>query len=408
MFLSLALIIFGSLAYGQDLKIRPDNLRSLLKERSERYESSQRLQRASENREGYFLRSFLPKLRLSAKEEKFKRGEGAWIQQPSYGLEARLNLFRSGKDYLEHQIRGLETDKRISEKERAFSEEVERGTSHFWKILFYQEKLRLLEMGVERNEKNLKAALRRISSGVATASDRFEFEINEVNLKREIIQTKEEEEHERKELAMLLKLPEERMDLDAPYQHDHEFEHLIDQFQNAYRIVKSYEIQAQQKDLLAKQERRSFWPELDAFASWDQFNQREENFANRKDRQESVLGLELKMDFSFERFAEASALANEAEALSLVANREKQELQLNLEVEWVELKLLHDQVHEAEQNIERAKKYYQITQQEYARGAKNSPDVLGASEKLFELELKRLEVIRDFQISRAHFESKVM
>jgi outer membrane protein len=408
MFFSLALVMFGSLAFGQDLKIRPDNLRTLMKERSHRYESSQQFVRASENRDGYFLRSFLPKLRASAKEEKFKRGEAAWMQQPSYGLEARFNLFRSGKDYLEHQIRDLETEKRISEKERVFSEEVERATSHFWKILFYQEKLRLLEIGVERNAKNLTSALRRISSGVATASDRFEFEINEVNLKREIIQTKEEEEHERKELAMLLNLPMEKFELQAEYQHDHEFEHLKDRFQNANRIVKSYEIQAHQKSLSAKQEQRSYWPEIDAFANWNQFNQREENFANSKDRKESVFGLELKMEFSFERLVEASALANEAEALSLLANREKQELELNLEVEWVELKLLHDQVHEAEQNIERAKKYYQFTQQEYARGAKNSPDVLGASEKLFSLELKRLEVIRDFQTSRAHFEAKVL
>jgi outer membrane protein len=70
----------------------------------------------------------------------------------------------------------------------------------------------------------------------------------------------------------------------------------------------------------------------------------------------------LSSDFSFERIVEASVLANESEALSLLANRERQELQLNLEMERVELKLLHDQVHEAEQNIERAKKYYQITQ----------------------------------------------
>lgn len=408
MLVFLALALGSQLALAETFKVRPENIRSMIQERSERIKASGLSLQAAESREGYFLRSFLPKVKLSAAEEKFKMGRGAWLQQPSYGLEARLNLFRSGKDYLEHQIRNLETERRASLREQAMADEIERATSHFWKVLFFREKLKLLELGLERNSKNLSSALRRISSGVATASDRFEFEINEVNLKRAIIQTKEEEEHELKELAMLLDLPSDGLSLDARYQHDHEFEHLKSKFQNAHRIVKSYEIASQQKSLLAKQEQRAFWPEIDAFGQWAQGNQREENFANRLDRQEAVLGLELKMEFSLERFIESRALSREAEAAVLEANRQRKELDLNLEVEWVELQLLHDQVHEAEENIERAKKYYQITQQEYSRGAKNSPDVLGASEKLFELELKRLEIIRDFQTSRAHFEAKVL
>ncbi len=408
MFVFLALAIGSQFALAETWKVRPDNIRSMIQERSERIKASGLSLQAAESREGYFFRSFLPKVKLSAMEEKFKMGQGAWLQQPSYGLEARLNLFRSGRDYLEHQIRGLEAERRASLREQTMADEIERATSHFWKVLYYREKLKLLELGLERNSKNLGSALRRISSGVATASDRFEFEINEVNLKRAIIQTKEEEEHELKELAMLLDLPSESLNVDAQYQHDHEFEHLKSKFQNAHRIVKSYEIASQQKSLMAKQEQRAFWPELDAFGQWYQRNQREENFANRQDRQEAVLGLELKMEFSLERFIESRALSREAEAAVLEANRQRKELDLNLEVEWVELKLLHDQVHEAEENIERAKKYYQITQQEYSRGAKNSPDVLGASEKLFELELKRLEIIRDFQTSRAHFEAKVL
>lgn len=408
MFFSLALVFCSQLALAEELKVRPENIRSFIQERSERIKAGGLSVQAAESREGYFFRSFLPKVKLSAVEEKFKMGQNAWIQQPSYGLEARLNLFRSGKDYLEHQIRGLETERRVSIREQTMAEEIERATSHFWRALYYREKLKLLELGLERNSKNLSSALRRISSGVATASDRFEFEINEVNLKRAMIQTKEEEEHELKELAMLLDLPSEKVSLDAQYQHNHEFEHLKSKFQNANRIVKSYEIESQQKSLMAKQEQRAFWPEVDAFGQWVQWNQREENFADRKDRQEAILGLELKMEFSLERFVESRALSREAEAASLMANRQRKELDLNLEVEWVELKLLHDQVHEAEENIERAKKYYQITQQEYSRGAKNSPDVLGASEKLFELELKRLEIIRDFQTSRAHFEAKVL
>ena len=39
--------------------------------------------------------------------------------------------------------------------------------------------------------------------------------------------------------------------------------------------------------------------------------------------------------------------------------------------------------HNAEENIKRAERYYRLTQSEYNRGVKNSPDVLGASQRLF-------------------------
>ena len=84
----------------------------------------------------------------------------------------------------------------------------------------------------------------------------------------------------------------------------------------------------------------------------------------------------------------------------------KREIEAHLETEMAGVSFLHDQVHAAEENIARATKYHDLTKSEYARGVKNSPDMLGAAEKLFEMRHKRLEIIRDYQIAKGHILSK--
>ena len=72
-----------------------------------------------------------------------------------------------------------------------------------------------------------------------------------------------------------------------------------------------------------------------------------------------------------------------------------------------ELTFLHSQVHAAEENVKRATRYYALTQNEYSCGVKNSPDVVGASDRLLENQLMELRLLRDFQISRSHVLSKL-
>ena len=108
-----------------------------------------------------------------------------------------------------------------------------------------------------------------------------------------------------------------------------------------------------------------------------------------------------------ESLREAQALDQEAAAAKLMAEHKRRETAIHVRAELAQLKLLHDQVHETEQNIARAERYYKITQSEYARGVKNSPDVLGASDKLFDARHSRLETIRDYQVAKSHLMSKL-
>ncbi|MGE0528596.1 MAG: TolC family protein, partial [Bdellovibrionales bacterium] len=174
-------------------------------------------------------------------------------------------------------------------------------------------------------------------------------------------------------------------------------------------LVKPYELRSVETDLAAKEVARTWIPRIDAYAGWNQYNQREEDPPSARERQEHVIGVRLEMSLfdGFSAQREAEALHKEALAAKLAALYYRKENEAHVETEFDELRFLHDRVHEADENIKSAQKYYRITQSEYARGVKNSPDVLGASEKLFDMKLKRLEMVRDFQIARSHVLSKI-
>ncbi|MFN7610167.1 MAG: TolC family protein, partial [bacterium] len=174
-------------------------------------------------------------------------------------------------------------------------------------------------------------------------------------------------------------------------------------------LFKENEIQASTTSLSAKSQSRTWWPKVDAYAAYNQFNEREEEFSQANDRTETVVGLRMTLSLSagLESNSEASALNREAEAYKKLAEYQRKEVETHVETELSELRLRHDQVHDAAENIQRAARYYKLTQSEYTRGVKNSPDVLGAADKLFEMKHKRLEIIRDFQISKAHVLAKI-
>jgi outer membrane protein TolC len=131
--------------------------------------------------------------------------------------------------------------------------------------------------------------------------------------------------------------------------------------------------------------------------------------ATGDDPSEATVGLKLTLSLAsgLEFSQEARSLKSQAQAAKLIADFKKGEIEVHMNNELAELRFLHDQIHGAETNILRAEKYYKLTQSEYARGVKNSPDVLGSAERLFNAKLKHLEIVRDFQVAKVHILAKL-
>lgn len=410
---SLFLTVFQGWSWAEVIEVDSKNIKSLLESRSARVYAAKTEKQASEKRSGYWARSFFPTLELQGGQSRFRTGSREERTQPSYGAELSLNLYNGGRDQAEGQIRELDVAKRSYQLKRITAEELEKVRSSYWQLLYLRERQKILQTTLNLNKKNLSAALRRIRAGVATDSDRFEFEMKDIELSREVAVTRVLIDNQTRDLKIQLGV-EDATSLHFPeaYQHDHEEiggQQLEAQYEFLYREA---EIESQQHHLSALKSQRAWQPSVEAFAVYNQFNRTiamGEPDMTERERRETIVGLRVSMNLSagFSERQEASALKQEALAVEAMARYQKRLADSEIKAELAMLKLLHDQVHEAEENIQRAEKYYNITQTSYIRGSKNSPDVLSAAEKLFSMRDKRLEIIRDFQVAKSHFISKL-
>lgn len=413
-FSALSLYSIPLAAMAESVNVTSENIKSLLDSKSGRVTAARLEAKAAEERTGFLIRSFLPSIEATGGPESFKTGTHGQKSEAAYGVEAKLNIFNGGRDKLEEDARTLEVEKRGFGAERVAAEELEKARSTYWEIIYLQEKQSLLKNTLNVNAQNLEAAKKRIKSGVATDTDRFEFEMKEVNLKREFSQNEVGVVNQTRFLRILLGFPESaQLRFTDPLDHDHQYETVLKNNLNPSEFLfKESDIQADQFSLSAQSNQRAWWPKLDAFASYNKYNERIESAGpdSKMDmRKESAIGLKLSLSLpaGFESSREAAAQAKEAIAARAISDIQKRTNEADLQGKIAELKLLHDQVHEAEENILRAERYYKMTQSEYTRGVKNSPDVLGASEKLFDMRHKRLEIIRDFQVARAQVLARI-
>lgn len=393
-------------------EVRTGNLKELLDARNGRVAAAKLDFEAAQLRTDSLRRSFLPSLELHGAQESFASGTQARKSQPTFGAEVKVNVFNGGRDRIKSEVRDLTVEKKSLEHKRVEAEELEKVRLLLWQILYVQEKETLLKATLAVNAQNLTAAQRRIRSGIATDSDRFEFEMNEVELKREMEALRLQLEREKAALSLLLGLEGQVGSLKFPEKlnHEHDFEETLAHSARDHAFLyRQSEILATQLRLSAKESARDWWPKVDLFAAYTQHNEREKDHPSAIDRTESIVGARVSIQLAsgLDGQREAAAILQESKAADLIAAYSKREVEVHIKGELAQLKFLHGQIHEADENIKRAERYYKLTQSEYVRGVKNSPDVLGASEKLFDMQHKRLEITRDFQFAKAHVLAKL-
>ncbi len=404
------LISFGAPSLPNALLRYPD-LKDLVETKNKRVKAKEGEQRAAKLREGYLTRSFLPRVEAYGAQESFKIGRRDFVSQPAYGAEARFNLFNAGRDNLDDSLKRITTKRKTHERQITVIEELVRAREQYWQILYLRDTLNLLKEARALNDNNLRAAERRLKSGVATETDRVEFEMKSVDLKREVEIAELQLQNLKTLLGTVLGLDEAaEIEATEKLDHEHDLEAAVSHESKDHEfLLIPKELAIQELGIAARSIGRTYWPKLDAYAGWNQFNQREEDLSFARDRTQAVIGLRVSLTLfdGLTAYRESSALKAESQAAEFDLAFQREDMLAHIHNELSELELLHSQVHDAEVNIKRAFRYYSLTQSEYSRGVKNSPDVLGAAEKLFDMKQKHLAIIRDFQIAKAHVLSKL-
>jgi len=396
----------GSLAVAASpTKLEFEDLPRLVQEKNGNVEGARLSVESQEKRTGYLFRSYLPTLKTEVGGEAFQSNPLGAKSQPFGGIEARINLFRGGRDSLEETIREERVQVSDAEKQQTFFEELTRARKAYWVTVYQKEVLQILREALELNTKNRAAAEKRIRSGIATETDRIEFEINHVQLEQDTARMELALANAERDLSAILGMaPDTRFETvsQAPHVHFDDLLALQSDF-DAHRDV----VQLRASGAVFEQQKRQLYrwwtPSVDVFGAYLLHTQRERDPALLADRYETVGGVMLTLELfdGLQSKVDGSAAGLRADALDSRAGQRRRELEARLQSAKAELKLNHNLIHAGEVNLELGKDYFTRSLGEYARGVKNSPDVLGATQKYVEYKRRYAELRRDYHLAHS-------
>lgn len=354
---------------------------------------------------GYLTRSYLPHLSTQLGAEHFNSGPHPWKTQPYASIETRINLYRGGRDALEDDVRRAAAENSQADFERTRLEELTKARHAFWQLVYERELISLLNEAIKQNELNLIAANKRIRAGLATSTDRIEFEMYSIQLKQDLSRMSLGSANSQRTLNVLLGKPQSASIITpSVVPHDHKeaeaspllkTELSIDQHRDVKALIASGNAVAAQKQQLLR-----WWtPSIDAYASHSLYTLREREYSLTADRYETVFGAQITMNLfdGLQSHAEASALGLQADGYAQQAEQTARELQAQFDGAKQELTLTHNLIAAAELGIKQGTEYLTRTQAEYSRGVKNSLDVLSATQKYVDLKRRYAELRHDYQ-----------
>lgn len=340
---------------------------------------------AAAGREGGLGRSFRPSLGLVGGLETFETGAYARETQPYGDLEARVNLYRGGRDESAEGARRAASAEGRAAGAATRAGRVARARTDFLRLVHAREGAALVREARAENAGLLERAERRIRRGLATEADRLEFEVAESRLK-------EDEEgfaHLAVQLSIRLRaalgLPE-GAELETPSALDHLHDDtLLARPLDARAHPEAAALASRRDGALAVADGAGRWwrPSFDAYAGKHLYTLRERDHRAASSRDDSVAGgrLSLRLFDGGSEAAEARARRLEAEAASRAYDQALRDVAARAGVVREELSHAHELVHFSEERIAMSRRYLMATLDEYDRGVKNSLDVLSAAQR---------------------------
>lgn len=402
----LFLLGFGSTAAAQEaVPVAFLDLPGLVAGRNRAVSGAERMVDATRSRVGRLRRSFLPSLGAEAGTESFETGGYAGRTQPYGYLEARFNLYRGGRDRLAEEGLGVRQTAASAAAGGVLAAELAAARGLFWRLVSSREAVKLYEEALRQNGRLLETAKRRISRGLATETDRLEFEINGSQLQEEAERLVQASALLEIRLGAALGLPPgTRLVVPEVVAHEHDEALIAAPFDAAaHPEGRALAALARLSSIESEEARRWWVPSLDAYGGAYLYTLRERDSLRQSERDDRVIGARLTLPLfggGVSR-AEADALRIESEGISLRASQLESVLEAEARAAKLELSNMHGLIHYSEDRIAKGREYFSLTLNEYERGVKNSLDVLGASQRQGSLLRQDAERRRDYQLSKA-------
>ncbi len=321
-----------------------------------------------------------------------------------YG-KADWNLYHGGRD--QDSIDKAKIKNALDRKKyEAVKSRVVREISRvYYELLFLLEGTSLKEKALEMNQEQMKLAKLKKSSGFTSSADVIEFELREATISSDLKMFSQVIGEKSRQLSVLLGRKDSSIPnlvkghLAREASPSLSRESILSRLKDSnIEIVEARaDLQMTQKDVAIA--RSGFLPSIDLEAKYGKIANEERVFSDTNNYS-VMLKVSVPLFSGLETMNQTRAASSTFAAKDAAASRKSLSAYAEAENLFSQLSTLTDRLNLEEKNLSKSEDYYKITLSEYKRGVKNSPDMVGASERLLETRIRNLEYRKDYYLTK--------
>jgi len=399
----LLIILFGFRAFGMEGIV---NLEQLLNEKNQTLEALKNELQAKENLLRSSRSSYYPTFNAVGgwKEDRIEDPNDREKGYFGY-VDGRLNLFNGFKNVSISDQRNIEVQLAKIEYEQT-KRELKQQLVDVASEMIYLHKLQHILIAEEKITKDQKAwAGKKVAAGLTSQVDNLEFNLREeeIRIQQRQIDQLHRESHQKLIQMLGTDISDEELDkIDFTIIDSLRATTNFDPDQNLE--VQKANLQARLAEFEKKQARSDFLPSVDFIYSFGRLTPSEQAPLNFN---ESKYGIQVVIPLfsGFDTFYK-----NQAATSSITAQKARSK-QSNLNAVSTfgalsgKMKELNDLYTINERKLDSAKKYFEMTVSEYKRGIKNSPDLVGATERWFTSQKRKYELLKDIELTKVKIDN---
>lgn len=316
-------------------------------------------------------------------------------------LQGSFNVFSGFKDKAHANLEDVKTELSQVNYEIAEKQLKENLNEIISSMLSLHKLEEILNEEVKITKAQKAMAIKKVNAGLTSQVDLYEFELreNELEIQKRDIMREHQVVHEKTNALFNEEIKDSDFDgLSFSTSENIRKNINLNSFEN-HPLIKKSKLDDRSVEAEKKIVSSDFWPRLDLYYSFGQITPNDTKLTY--DESEVRLLMTIPLFSGFESYYKRkSAIANKQSK-----ELNSQQVRLDIKSNFEQLKSRAEELFELNQIVDKklshAEKYYNLTVAEYKRGVKNSPDIVGATERYFDSKKQKINIQKELEMIQA-------